>query len=98
MISLVTFDYLLSSGHYDFAWRTQFGEPAEIDVLLTADGTSGRLVELFAHDSTLAFHTHWQSLFSNGSGTGLDAFGRLIERINRTWGDRIRWTPAANHC
>jgi hypothetical protein len=101
LVSIISGSREISSGHYDFAWRTQFGEPAEIDVLLTADGTSGRLVELFAHDSPLAFHTHWQSLFSNGSGDGLDAFGRLVERINNTWGDRIRWTSArelATYC
>ena len=101
LVSIISGSREASSGHYDFAWRTQFGEPAEIDVLLTADGTSGRLVELFAHASPLAFHTHWQSLFSNGSGAGLDAFGQLIERINRTWGDRIRWTSArelATYC
>jgi hypothetical protein len=101
LVSIISGSREISSGHYDFAWRTQFGEPAEIDVLLTVDGTSGRLVELFAHDSPLAFHTHWQSLFSNGSGAGLDALGQLCERINRTWGDRIRWTPArelATYC
>ena len=101
LVSIISGSREISSGHYDFAWRTQFGEPAEIDVLLTADGTSGRLAELFAHDSPLAFHTHWQSLFSNGSGAGLDALGQLCERINRTWGDRIRWTSArelATYC
>jgi hypothetical protein len=101
LVSIISGSREASSGHYDFAWRTQFGEPAESDVLLTADGTSGRLVELFAHDSPLAFHTHWQSLFSNGRGAGLDALGQLCERINRTWGDRVRWTSArelATYC
>lgn len=79
---------------YDFAWRTQFGEPAAIDAEIAPDGTSGRLAELFHHGSPLVFHTHWQSLFSNGSGAGLDAFEDVCQRINRTWGDRIRWTTA----
>ena len=94
LVSIVSAARADSAGHPDFAWRTQRGESAEIDVLLTADGTGGRLAELFAQGSPLAFHTHWQSLFSNGSGAGLDALGTLIERINRVWGARIRWTSA----
>jgi len=94
LVSIVSGARADSAGHLDFAWRTQRGEPAELDVLLTADGTGGRLAELFAQGSPIAFHTHWQSLFSNGSGAGLDALGTLIERINRVWGERIRWTSA----
>ncbi len=80
-------------GVHDFAWPTQRGEPAEIDALLTADLASGRLAELYAAGSPILFHTHWQSLFSNGTGAGLDALGELFARINR-WGEHIRWTPA----
>lgn len=80
-------------GVHDFAWPTQRGEPAEIDALLTADLTSGRLAELYAAGSPILFHTHWQSLFSNGTGAGLDALGELFARINR-WEDHVRWSPA----
>jgi hypothetical protein len=93
LVALVSAARETSSQHYDFAWRTQYGEPAEIDAALTADGQWGRLAELYAAGSPMMFHTHWQSLFSNGSGAGLDALEELCERINR-WGDRIRWTPA----
>ncbi len=92
LVSISTAARQSGAGHYDFAWRTQFGEPDDIDALLTADGTGGRLAELYANGSPLSFHTHWQSLFSNGSGTGLAAMGRLIERINGVWGERVRWT------
>lgn len=87
--------------HYDFAWRTQLGEPARIDLLLSADGSAGRLVELFDAGGPLTFHTHWQSIFSNGTGAGLVALGELFDRINRVWGDRVRWTAArelATYC
>ena len=94
LVSISTAARQSGAGHYDFAWRTQFGEPDDIDALLTADGTGGRLAELYANGSPLSFHTHWQSLFSNGSGTGLAAMGRLIERINGVWGERVRWTSA----
>ena len=94
LVSIVTAARPDSAGHPDFAWGTQQGQAAELDVLLTADGVGGRLAELFANASPMAFHTHWQSLFSNGSGAGLDALGALIDRINGVWGERIRWTSA----
>jgi hypothetical protein len=83
-----------AQGYYDFAWPTQYGRPANIDTHLTAEGTSGRLATLYAHRSPIAFHTHWQSLFSNGRGEGLTALVELCERMNRAWGEGIRWTPA----
>jgi hypothetical protein len=83
-----------AAGHADFAWRTQYGEPARTDALLSRDGTSGRLAELFPQGEPMIFHTHWQSMFSNGSGAGLDALEDLFGRINRTWGDRVIWMSA----
>jgi hypothetical protein len=83
-----------ATGYADFAWRTQWEEPALPDHLLSADGTAGRLAELFPMGEPMIFHTHWQSLFSNGSGAGLTALEDLFSRINRTWGDRVRWTSA----
>lgn len=79
---------------YDFAWRTQFGDPAVLDPHLSPDGTAGRFADLFAQNSPIVFHTHWQSLFSNGSGAGLAAFEELCQRINSAWGERVRWTSA----
>jgi hypothetical protein len=93
LVSIASASPEISSGH-DFAWRTQFNEPAEIDPLLTADGRGGRLAELFNHGSPIAFHTHWQSLFSNGTGAGLEALEEVCNRINRVWENRIRWTSA----
>lgn len=83
-----------AAGHADFAWRTQAGAPALIDTALTRDGQRGRLAELFPAGEPMVFHTHWQSLFSNGSGAGLDALAELFDRINATWGARIRWMSA----
>jgi hypothetical protein len=93
LVSLVSSSFH-APGQADFAWRTQFGEPANIDSELSADGKGGRLATLFPYREPVLFHTHWQSLFSNGSGTGLEAMEELFERINRAWGDRMRWTSA----
>jgi hypothetical protein len=94
LVSIVSASPYLSRGHHDFAWDTQFGRPPEIDPLVAPDGRSGRLPDLLSREIPTAFHTHWQSLFSNGSGAGLDALEEIVERLNRFWGDRLRWTSA----
>ena len=35
--------------------------------------------------------THWQSLFGNGTGLGLDALAIAARRINRNLKDRVVW-------
>ena len=59
---------MVSAGN-DPSWRTQVGEPSTLDDLITADGQAGRLVELTRNGSVIGFHTHWQSLFSEGRAT-----------------------------
>jgi hypothetical protein len=94
LVSIVSASPNLSRGHHDFAWDTQFGEPPEIDPLISPDGRAGRLPDLLSRGIPTAFHTHWQSLFSNGSGVGLEALEEIVNRLNRYWGERLRWTSA----
>ncbi len=75
-------------------WRTQQGEEPQLDDLISSDGSRGRLADLFHAGSPVALCTHWQSLFSNGTGTGLAALEGLCARIEHNWSDRFRWTPA----
>ncbi len=35
--------------------------------------------------------THWQSIFSHGTGAGLDGLEMLLERIDRVFGTDVRW-------
>ena len=99
---VVDFDGQMSAGlvsiasgcNHDFAWETQEGSPADPDLLISADGTRGRLAALITAGSSATFHTHWQSLFSNGSGAGLSALEEVCTRLDRHWGSRIRWTSA----
>ena len=86
---------IASGCEHDFSWETQAGLPADPDLLISADGTRGRLAELIAAKSPATFHTHWQALFSNGSGAGLAALEEVCTRVNRHWGGRIRWTSAS---
>lgn len=81
---------MVSAGS-DPSWNTQFGQPSELDRLITADGQSGRLITLLQNRSVISFHTHWQSLFSEGQWTGLRDLRTLLERIREHFGARILW-------
>ena len=61
------------------------------DRYLTEDGGQGRLAELFHAGTPMVFHTHWQSLYSNGRGTGLRVLDELGRRIAGAWGEDVRW-------
>ncbi|PSR22427.1 MAG: hypothetical protein C7B45_06830 [Sulfobacillus acidophilus] len=81
----------VSSGHGDPLWPTKYGRPSTIDALLDANGQSGRIQQLVLHRSPIGFHTHWSSLYSDGSAVGLQELWRLIDRITAHYGNDIRW-------
>jgi hypothetical protein len=81
---------MVSAGN-DPSWQTQRGEPSTLDILITADGQSGRLVELYRNRSVIGFHTHWQSLFSEGRATGLTDLRTTLGRIREHLGDGVLW-------
>ena len=84
------------SGGNDPSWRTQFGEPSNLDILISEDGQSGRLVDLYRNGSVIGFHTHWQSLFSNGRATGLRDFPVTLARLREHFGEGVRWTKCSD--
>lgn len=59
--------------------------------MTTDDGTSGRLVELIAHDAWLLTVCHWQSIYSDGSRAGLLALDQAFARLTRHAGSRLLW-------
>ncbi|MCX6381217.1 MAG: hypothetical protein NT023_17380 [Armatimonadetes bacterium] len=81
---------MVSAGD-DASWDTQFNMPSTIDSLITADGQAGRLVDLFRNESVISFHTHWQSLFSEGRATGLNDLRVTLGRIREHFGERVKW-------
>ena len=62
-----------------------------IDSLLTADGKSGTLRELYEAGDPLIMITHWQSLYSDGRLIGLEGFEELLQRVQKTFGDNVEW-------
>lgn len=66
-----------------------------IDSLISEDGRTGKLRELFEEGAPLIMITHWQSLFSDGRGVGIEGFEYLINRINRIFGKDTEWMTFA---
>ena len=64
---------------------------AVADELITEDGASGELVDVLASNSWPILITHWQSLFSNGLGTGLRVLSEVARRIEKNLSDRVEW-------
>lgn len=86
----------------DFLWQTmetQETSPAYVrstaDLYLTEDGQEGRLTELFRAGTPMVFHTHWQSMYSNGRRTGLRVLDEVGRRVQALWGPQVRWTKCS---
>lgn len=61
------------------------------DSYITGDGSSGCLVDMLKGTGWPVLLTHWQSLFSNGSMTGLRALDLIGSRIREHLSDRVEW-------
>ena len=59
--------------------------------LLSPDGKTGELRVLFEAGEPLIFITHWQSLFSDGRGIGIEGLEFLLERIGKVFGSQVEW-------
>jgi hypothetical protein len=79
----------------DYFWNGQYpGQPGYLhmaDGLITADGQSGRLVELMRAGAWATFCTHWQSQYANGSRQGLAGLEVVAQRLVDTFGPRLLW-------
>ena len=61
------------------------------DGLITADGKGGQLVQTLESGGYPVFLCHWQSLISNGLGTGLRVLEEVGKRIQTHLSDRVEW-------
>lgn len=61
------------------------------DELITADGKSGEIIDVMNRGGWPILITHWQSLFSNGLGTGLRVLDEVGRRIGEHLADRVQW-------
>jgi hypothetical protein len=65
------------------------------DAWITADGTKGQIINVLNTGGYPIMITHWQSLMSNGLGTGLRVLDEVGARISRHLGDRVEWKSFA---
>ncbi len=66
-----------------------------IDRLLSPDGRTGRIRQLIESGFPVVFVTHWQSLFYQGTGLGLEGLGALAERIQKVFGNQVEWVTCS---
>jgi len=83
----------------DEFWDVQAGTVREVraaaragaDALLTADGKSGRIRELYDQQAPITICTHWQCMFANGRDVGLRALETVLERIDKHFAGDVEW-------
>jgi hypothetical protein len=77
--------------------RTDAEYIAEIaDLYLTTDGKGGRIRSILDGGGEIVLCTHWQSLFSNGTMTGLEVLAEVGRRVRDCLGDAVQWTKCSD--
>ena len=61
------------------------------DKYITANGKEGNIIDVLNAGGWPILVTHWQSLFSNGLETGLNALEEVGKRVNTHLKDRVEW-------
>jgi len=61
------------------------------DNLITADGKEGHIIRVLNTGGYPILITHWQSLMSNGLGTGLKIMDEVGRRIAEHLSDKVEW-------
>ena len=67
-----------------------------IDRLVSADGRTGRIRQLMESGHPVVLVTHWQSLYTQGTGLGLEGLAALAERIQKVFGKDLEWTMCSD--
>ncbi len=62
------------------------------DKFISADGSTGEVLDVLNTNGWPILTTHWQSLFSNGSWSGLRVLEEVARRINKHLSDQVAWT------
>ena len=64
------------------------------DTWITADGKEGDILRVLNSGGYPILITHWQSLMSNGLGTGIRVLRTVAQRIREHLSDRVEWVCA----
>jgi hypothetical protein len=74
--------------------RRQFIQD-NVNRLLSPDGRTGRIRELIESGNPVILLTHWQSLYTQGTGLGLEGLTALAERIQKVFGNSVEWVSCS---
>ena len=66
-----------------------------IDRLVSPDGKTGRIRQLIDSGYPVVIVTHWQSLYTQGTGLGLEGLSTLASRIKEVFGNTFEWVPCS---
>jgi hypothetical protein len=66
-----------------------------IDRLVSPDGRTGRIKQLMDSGNPVVVVTHWQSLYTQGTGLGLEGFTSLAGRIQKVFGSSLEWVTCS---
>jgi hypothetical protein len=66
-----------------------------IDRLVSPDGKTGRIRQLIDTGFPVVIVTHWQSLYTQGTGVGLEGLSVLAERIQKVFGTSFEWVTCS---
>lgn len=66
-----------------------------IDRLVSAEGRTGRIRQLIESGHPVVLVTHWQSLYTQGTGLGLEGLATLAERMQKVFGKNLEWVTCS---
>ena len=64
---------------------------AGVDRLLNQSGKDGRIPDIIGQNCPVTILTHWQSLYSDGTGAGLWGLEQLLARLQKRYGSELAW-------
>lgn len=65
-------------------------EPGGVDKFITADGQSGRMVDVIQRGEPALMLAHWTGIYYNGQETGFKIFQEVVRRLHARF-DNLRW-------
>ncbi len=83
---------------HTFGKKTEEDIRRDADKYIAADGRSGLFVERIKRGKCLVFYTHIQSLYGNGTKSGLRVFQAAVGRLEKHYGDRLEWMTGLDLC
>ena len=83
---------------HSYGKKTEDDVQHHADIFITADGTAGKFVDRIDAGRPLIFYTHAQTLYGNGTKSGLKVFQIAIERLQKHYGDRVQWMTGLEIC